>query len=587
MTAATSRISFSFSADGVHAACLSRNDKSPLALEWWSVRGAAAERLLLSTRRGETTFTQACCLRDGRILLTRPGPGVHRLALLTPGRGALAEQALTVVACPGLRLVDSPRQDAPAVAIGNLGDGRSVIWRIRPGQPCLEPAAEVPGALGRGCWLDADGGQLGVNQHTGGTTRPVVVNLDDGTTQPLPGTSPGQHLLLASPRSGLLLLAGPAGDGLRLGHAIADGHAPVRFPGHLDAVAGSVAPMAIDPSGEHVALQVDRGARSHLMIYTPADERVREAEIPAGVIHGGGRWSAHGLRFAFSSPARPAGIATVTVDDRDSGPRWSFAAGDAPGQRPWADARACQFNGPAGPLEAVVYGPDDLADARDVLVALHGGPEDAARLTFDPLWQALAAAGIAIVAPNYRGSTGYGRPHQLATRHAWGGPDLADIRHLARQLAGRRPPGSLMVLGVSYGAFLAMLAASADPQLWSHCVAVAPFISGPRLHEAGSPGVRALLDRLGGQTLVHDELGPRDLARLCGRITARLMLVHAAGDEVVPVGQSRELRRLLIQAGRREGRDFTYTEPAAGGHDFAVSASDVLGFLHTASREGR
>jgi pimeloyl-ACP methyl ester carboxylesterase len=79
--------------------------------------------------------------------------------------------------------------------------------------------------------------------------------------------------------------------------------------------------------------------------------------------------------------------------------------------------------------------------------------------------------------------------------------------------------------------------------------------------------VRALIDRLGGRTVVEDELGPRDLTMLCGRITARLLIVHARDDEVIPVGQSRELRECLAHAGRREGRDFTYLEVPTGGHD--------------------
>jgi dipeptidyl aminopeptidase/acylaminoacyl peptidase len=111
-----------------------------------------------------------------------------------------------------------------------------------------------------------------------------------------------------------------------------------------------------------------------------------------------------------------------------------------------------------------------------------------------------------------------------------------------------------------------LLAASADPDLWSHCVAVAPFLSGPSLYAEGSDGVRGLLDRLGGCTAIDDELGPRDLSRLCDRITAQLLVIHGGNDEVIPVSQSRALRAHLLRAGRHESDDFTYLEPPNGGH---------------------
>lgn len=448
----------------------------------------------------------------------------------------------------------------------------------------------MPGTLSGGCRLD-ETGRLGFNQSHAGTSRPVVLDVAAGTAEPLPGTSPGQHLLLSGPRAGLFLIAEHVDGDLRLGHGRFGERRPLCFPGGLNAVEGGVMPMAAAPSGEHVALRVDRGARSHLLVYTPPRELIREIEIPPGVIHGTGHWSEHGLRFPFSGPTRPTAIATISGDGaapNATPSRWEFTDDDDPADPPrWVDARACVFDGPTGPIEAVVCGEVDWRDARHLLLALHDGPEAASRLTFDPVWQALASAGICVVAPNHRGSTGYGLAHQQAIHGAWGGPDLADIRHLARELTRRRRQDTrLMIFGESYGAFLAMLAAGADPELWSHCVAVAPFISGPRLYEAGSPGVRALLDRLEGRTIVDDGLGPRDLTRLCGRITAQLMIIHAADDSVIPVSQSRELRRCLLRAGRREGRDFRYAEPAIGGHGSLMSGNghdlvhDLVRFLY-------
>ena len=51
-----------------------------------------------------------------------------------------------------------------------------------------------------------------------------------------------------------------------------------------------------------------------------------------------------------------------------------------------------------------------------------------------------------------------------------------------------------------------MLAAATRPELWSHCIAVAPFLHGERLYRDAAPPVRRLLDRLGGRAAnVHFE----------------------------------------------------------------------------------
>ncbi|MGH3926063.1 MAG: alpha/beta hydrolase family protein, partial [Pseudonocardiaceae bacterium] len=175
---------------------------------------------------------------------------------------------------------------------------------------------------------------------------------------------------------------------------------------------------------------------------------------------------------------------------------------------------------------------------------------------------------------NQRGSSGYGAAHTLAIRGAWGGPDLDDICAVARALAAQRraldAPG-LMLLGASYGAFLALLAASCQPDLWSRCVVLAPFLSGPRLHQE-APGARGLIEQLGGLEALRDPIGPRDVLRLCHALRAKLLIIHGGRDDRIPVTQSRALRQRLLELGRREDVDFEYLEVPGGGHDLAIGA---------------
>ena len=84
----------------------------------------------------------------------------------------------------------------------------------------------------------------------------------------------------------------------------------------------------------------------------------------------------------------------------------------------WVDARVESLPGADGPIETVVYGPD-WRSSSVVVVALHGGPDAHWTLAFDSLFQLLAGAGLTVVAPNQRGSTGYGRAYQDAIAGAW------------------------------------------------------------------------------------------------------------------------------------------------------------------------
>ncbi len=98
-----------------------------------------------------------------------------------------------------------------------------------------------------------------------------------------------------------------------------------------------------------------------------------------------------------------------------------------------------------------------------LLVRLHGGPTFPASdgfiggtyLTAYPL-ASMAAAGFAILQPNFRGSTGYGRSFRHGLHADWGGQDYRDVMTgvdalIARGIAN---PDRLGVMGWSYGGYL-------------------------------------------------------------------------------------------------------------------------------------
>lgn len=316
------------------------------------------------------------------------------------------------------------------------------------------------------------------------------------------------------------------------------------------------------------------GVHSRLAVYD-AGRRTRTAlATPPGCLRGPAAWTRSGIEVPWSAPDVPH--AMLRLRPGTPPPRLTPASGAHP-------ARVVTVDGAAGPLEAIVYGERDWTRAPRLVIALHGGPLSAWHFEYDPLLSGLAGAGLSVLALNQRGSTGYGSGHVRHIRGGWGGPDLDDVTTVIRALAaGRGDLGGPAVLGQSYGAYLALLAACAVPEQVSTCVAVAPFRSAARLYAHGAGAVRRLIDRLDGRREITDTLGPRDVSRLADRLTARTLLVHGDRDEVIPVEESRALHTRFLALRRA---DVTYLEVPGEGHDLfsGVAAESVLatvrGFL--------
>ncbi|WP_214409102.1 alpha/beta hydrolase family protein [Sphaerisporangium fuscum] len=549
------RINFRFSGRGRYLACLAAGRSESLVPEVWDLTGPVPRSRPLPTREKGTVGTVPVPTDDGGLLLCRFGPNGSRVTLV---RDDGEEHELLSAEGGGLRLVAGTGRGTAAVAFEMNPDGPAVLWRLSGRAEPPEPITELPRLVTGGTWLDETGTSLAVT-----VVRPerrvVVVDVPSGAVRPLAGLGGDEHLLAAARRGGVLLTAAQRDGGHRLGVRHRGGRRPTIFPARLNAVEGTVAPLALDPGGRRLALSVTRGVRSHLLVHDLTTDTGTEIDLPAGIVHAPAHWNGRGLTLLHSGPDRPVSPVTVT----GASPPRITAAHPAGG---WAPAHARDLRGAEGSVEVVVYG--EPATSAQVVVALHGGPEAAWQLGFEPLFQRLAAAGIAVVAPNQRGSTGYGAAHRDAIRGAWGGPDLADIAEIGRILAAERGPGRErpMLYGASYGAYLALLAAAARADLWARAVAVAPFLSAGALYEDGTESVRNLIDRLRGREETHeDELGPRDLLRLAGRMRLPLLLVHGERDTTIPAAHSRRLYDRLLRTGRTD--PVTYLEIPGAGHD--------------------
>ena len=113
------------------------------------------------------------------------------------------------------------------------------------------------------------------------------------------------------------------------------------------------------------------------------------------------------------------------------------------------------------------------------VVWIHGGPNAQSDNSFSRGIQYLVNQGYFVIAPNYRGSTGYGKEFEDANRFDMGGGDLEDVISAAEWIkkTGFIDPKKVVVMGGSYGGYLTMMAVTKAPDLWAAGVAIVPFVN--------------------------------------------------------------------------------------------------------------
>ncbi len=113
------------------------------------------------------------------------------------------------------------------------------------------------------------------------------------------------------------------------------------------------------------------------------------------------------------------------------------------------------------------------------IVYIHGGPTAQSVNSFNKSIQYLVNQGYFVIAPNYRGSSGYGKEFQDANRFDMGGGDLQDVIGAAEWIkkSGFIDPKKVAVMGGSYGGYLTMMAVTKAPDLWAAGVPIVPFVN--------------------------------------------------------------------------------------------------------------
>jgi dipeptidyl aminopeptidase/acylaminoacyl peptidase len=211
-----------------------------------------------------------------------------------------------------------------------------------------------------------------------------------------------------------------------------------------------------------------------------------------------------------------------------------------------------------------------------MLLSIHGGPEAQERpiYMYGGFYQYLLANGIGILAPNVRGSTGYGATYQRRIHHDWGGAELGDFEQAVTYLRGLSwvDPDRIGVFGGSFGGFATLSCVARLPDLW----AVAVDIVGPAnlvsFVRAVPPTWRRMMAAwVGDADTEEDFLLERSPVTYADAIRAPLFVIQGANDPRVVKAESDQ----IVERLRARGVDVRYDVYEDEGHGFTKRANEI------------
>jgi dipeptidyl aminopeptidase/acylaminoacyl peptidase len=336
-------------------------------------------------------------------------------------------------------------------------------------------------------------------------------------------------------------------------------------------VAWDVENFDLSPDGSLIAFAVNENGASRVYIRRTADgSEVPAPQLPPGEI-GGLAFSPDGTKLGF-------GLASA----KSAGDAWAFDLGTAELVR-WTESELGGLNADAfvdpvmfsfksfddRPIPAFIYKPKGPGPF-PVVINIHGGPEGQERPSFAPIWQYwVDKLGIAVVVPNVRGSSGYGKSYLELDNGFKRKDSVKDIGALLDWIGEQSDlaKDKVMVYGGSYGGYMVNAAMVDYSDRLAGGVSIVGISSFVTFLENTS-GYRQDLRRVEygderdpAMRKFQEEIAPLNNA---SKITKPMFIIHGANDPRVPVGEAEQ----LFAAVKANGQQPWWLVAADEGHGF-------------------
>jgi dipeptidyl aminopeptidase/acylaminoacyl peptidase len=280
------------------------------------------------------------------------------------------------------------------------------------------------------------------------------------------------------------------------------------------------------------------------------------------------------LAFGFAAANQPRDAYVLDIAENRLEP-WTRSEAGAVDAAKFVLPRRVEFptfdrvDGKARQIPAYVYEPAS-GGPHPVLISLHGGPESQFRPGFDPWIQYVVnELGFAVIAPNVRGSSGYGRTYMALDNGVLREDAVKDVGAMLVWIALQKgfDGKHVVVAGGSYGGYLSLATlvnysdrlrggvdVSGIADFVSFLTNTAPYRQDQRRAEYGDERdleMRSFLRRISPLTNAD-------------RITRPLLVVHGKNDPRVPLSEAEQ----IVNKMRAKGGEVWYLLAADEGHGY-------------------
>jgi len=235
-------------------------------------------------------------------------------------------------------------------------------------------------------------------------------------------------------------------------------------------------------------------------------------------------------------------------------------------------------------ISAFLYVPFNMqrSGKNAAIVYVHGGPASQTVNSFNRFVQYMVNQGYMVIAPNYRGSTGYGKEFKQANLFDMGGGDLADVLSAADWIkqTGFLDPKKIILMGGSYGGYLTMMGVTKAPDMWAAGVPIVPFVNWFTELEHEDPVLResdlaTMGDPVKNRALYED----RSPIHFIENVKAPLFLLAGGHDPRCPKDETQQ----VVDSIQKRGGTVEYKIYENEGHGFARVENQIDAYSRAAS----
>ena len=244
------------------------------------------------------------------------------------------------------------------------------------------------------------------------------------------------------------------------------------------------------PDGKWIAYVANHNGTKGLYVVSSSGGAPRALVAPSDGVVSRVTWSPDGTRlsYLFGTTTTPVDLYVVDVKTARTSQLTFSAPAKGVAQVALITPRKVTYPSADGfTISAYLYEPAGLKPGEKApgIMYIHGGPTGQFADSYMPQVQYFAARGYAVLLPNIRGSSGYGRAFEDANNGCWGHCDLKDVLAGVAYLKQQSfvNADKMGITGISYGGCMTLSAIAFAPGVFQAAIPESGYGDWVRFHE--------------------------------------------------------------------------------------------------------